>query len=169
MFPVLRQWFFLGLANGLPVVRLLEPARLALYRASGMAIGKGTRIASPLQLGLGNARFIEMGEKCFLNADILLHGPVRLGNRVSIGARVTISAYAHPPVLQAGGWKTTVEPVIIEDGALIGMGAIILPGVRIGRGAYVAAGAVVSRDVAPYTLVVGVPARFMKEIEQNDQ
>ena len=54
---------------------------------------------------------------------------------------------------------TETQPVVIENYAWIGMRAMILPGVTIGEGAVVAAGAVVSRDVAPYTVVGGVPAK----------
>jgi maltose O-acetyltransferase len=55
-------------------------------------------------------------------------------------------------------------PVTIADRVWIGGGAIILPGVNIGEGAVVAAGAVVNRDVAPYTLVAGQPARLIKAL-----
>jgi acetyltransferase-like isoleucine patch superfamily enzyme len=55
-------------------------------------------------------------------------------------------------------------PVVIEDDAWIGAKATILKGVRIGRGAIVAAGAVVTSDVAPFTLVAGVPARPLREL-----
>jgi virginiamycin A acetyltransferase len=53
-------------------------------------------------------------------------------------------------------------PVVIEDDVWLGLNAIVLPGVRVGRGAAVAAGAVVTRDVEPYTLVAGVPARVVR-------
>lgn len=59
--------------------------------------------------------------------------------------------------------KRIVGP-IIEDGVVIGVGASLLPGVRIGTGAMVAAGSVVTKDVAPKTLVAGVPARFVKTL-----
>ena len=55
-------------------------------------------------------------------------------------------------------------PVTIADRVWIGGGAIILPGVNIGEGAVIAAGAVVNRDVAPYTLVAGQPARLIKAL-----
>ena len=56
------------------------------------------------------------------------------------------------------------EPVNIEDDVWIGTRAIIMPGVTIGRGAVVAAGSIVTKDVAPRTLVAGVPAKFVRSI-----
>ena len=55
-----------------------------------------------------------------------------------------------------------IKPVRVEAGADIGTGAIVLPGVTVGRGAIVGAGAVVNRDVAPFAVVAGVPARFLR-------
>jgi acetyltransferase-like isoleucine patch superfamily enzyme len=60
----------------------------------------------------------------------------------------------HTPIL--------FEPVVIEDDADIGTGAILLPGVTVGKGAQVGAGAVVSRNVDSYTVVGGVPARVIR-------
>ena len=58
-------------------------------------------------------------------------------------------------------------PIIVEDYAWIGAGSIILQGVRIGKGSVVAAGAVVNKDVEAYTLVGGVPARFIRQLEDK--
>lgn len=58
---------------------------------------------------------------------------------------------------------------IIDDCASIGAGATLLPGVRIGRGALVGAGAVVSKDVEEYVVVMGVPARFVRNFTSNDK
>ncbi|HID52295.1 MAG TPA: acyltransferase, partial [Anaerolineae bacterium] len=59
----------------------------------------------------------------------------------------------------------TAQGIVIEDDVWLGAGAIITDGVRVGQGAVVAAGAVVTKDVAPYTVVGGVPARVIKEID----
>jgi acetyltransferase-like isoleucine patch superfamily enzyme len=55
--------------------------------------------------------------------------------------------------------------VSIKDGAHIGIGAIILPGVTIGEGAVIGAGAVVTKDIPPYSVAIGVPARVIKYFE----
>ena len=62
---------------------------------------------------------------------------------------------------------TVNAPIVLEDEVWIGAGSIVLPGVRVGRGAVVAAGAVVTRDVAPYTVVGGIPARKIKDIPED--
>jgi acetyltransferase-like isoleucine patch superfamily enzyme len=59
-------------------------------------------------------------------------------------------------------------PVVIEDHAWIGLNAVVLKGVRIGRGAVVAAASVVTRDVPPFTLVAGNPARVVRQLEDAD-
>jgi len=56
-----------------------------------------------------------------------------------------------------------LQPVEIEDGVDIGIGAIILPGVKIGLGSIIGAGSVVTKDVSPYVVVAGVPAKIIRQ------
>lgn len=79
------------------------------------------------------------------------------------GAKVLGSAHLEQPAdrpLIAN--DLVIKPVTVEDGADIGVGAVLLPGITIGRGAIVGAGAVVSRDVEPMAVVAGVPAKFQR-------
>jgi len=85
---------------------------------------------------------------------------------VFIGQRVMINTGDHE--YKSGDClireqPTTYRPIMIGDDVFIGMGAIILSGVKLGKGCVVAAGAVVTRDVAPYSVVAGVPARKLSE------
>lgn len=102
-----------------------------------------------------------IGQFCFLHGA----GGLEIGKAVGIGPRVTILTSEHElgmleiPVYYA---PIKFEKVVIEDGADIGAGAIILPGVRIGEGAVIGAGAVVTEDVPPYEVWAGVPARKIK-------
>jgi len=124
--------------------------RVRLLRWCGYTVGN--------QVGIGEGLII---------VDMKYQKPmVHIGNRVGIAQRVilvTSSGVTYSRTWPILGDK--VAPIVIEDDAWIGAGAIILPGITIGRGAVVGAGAVVTRDVPPYTIVVGVPARPIKQID----
>lgn len=112
------------------------------------------------RLEIGDETWI--GQQCFFHAAAGL----TIGQRVGIGPGVKIltSQHAQAPRSQAiFDAALELRPVVIEDGADIGVGAIILPGVTVGRGAQVGAGAVVTRDVPAYAIVVGSPARVIRE------
>jgi acetyltransferase-like isoleucine patch superfamily enzyme len=65
---------------------------------------------------------------------------------------------------ESGKRRSTVKAVNIENDAWIGSSAVILPSVNVGRGAIIAAGSIVNRDVEPWTMVGGVPAKFIKSL-----
>lgn len=105
-----------------------------------------------------------MGKKCSVGDRTEIH----CGSSITIGDEVIISWDCvlidrdyHP----VSGDIEKVSPIIIGNRVWIGCRAIILKGVNIGDGAIVAAGAVVTKDVPPYTLVAGNPARFIKEVK----
>lgn len=108
---------------------------------------------------------ISVGSNCFINFNttILDSFKVSIGNRVLIAPNVVISSVTHN--LNADERHGQIgQRIVIEDGAWICAGAVILPGVTIGEGAVVAAGAVVNKDVPPYTVVGGIPAKFIKKL-----
>lgn len=120
---------------------------------------------------------VHMGEGTFANPGLLVvNGPesearVEIGRRVSIAPGVilvTDSAPNNSPVLQdhpeVRGRLMRRAPVVVEDDAWLGAGAVVLPGVTVGRGAVVGAGAVVTRDVPPFAIVGGVPARVLRTL-----
>jgi acetyltransferase-like isoleucine patch superfamily enzyme len=114
-------------------------------------------------------------EDCVIGSGVWIGRHARIGNRVRMQdkAHITPSMYIGNDVFighyvvtcndrrpRAGNQNWTPEPPVVEDGASIGGGAVILPGVRIGAGAMIGAGAVVSRDVPPGAVVRGEPARI---------
>ncbi|PWU09039.1 MAG: acetyltransferase [Verrucomicrobia bacterium] len=120
--------------------------------------GKGTGV----QLGCRflNGRKIFLGQRNVVNFGCLLDGrefPIRIGSDVSIGPEAAILTLGHDT--QSENFDDRGGEVIIGDHAWICYRAIILPGVTIGQGAVVGAGAVVSRDVPPFKIVAGAPAR----------
>ncbi|MBL9156704.1 MAG: acyltransferase [Verrucomicrobiales bacterium] len=84
------------------------------------------------------------------------HFPIHVGENVSIGPEATILTLGHDP--RSPGFEDKGGPVKIGDHVWIGYRAIILPGIEIGEGAVVGAGAVVTKDVPPFTIVAGNPA-----------
>lgn len=125
-------------------------------------IGSGTSI----QMGCRflNGRKVFLGERNVVNFGCLFDGRrnrIVTGSDVSIGPEAAILTLAHDP--QSPDFADQGGDVVIEDRAWIAYRAIVLPGVRIGEGAVVAAGAVVTRDVDPYQIVAGSPAKPVGE------
>lgn len=97
-------------------------------------------------------------------------GGVTIGNRVYTSPFTQIIAVNHrfeDPGRSFTEQGITAEGITIEDDVWIGAGAVVTDGVRIGKGAVVAAGAVVTKDVPAHTVVAGVPAKIVKEIDGN--
>ncbi|HTJ78196.1 MAG TPA: acyltransferase [Rariglobus sp.] len=124
------------------------------------ACGKGTGIQ--LNNRFLNGRKIRFGERNVINFGCLFDGrrySITTGNDVSIGPEATILTLGHDP--QSPIFADRGGDVVIGDRVWIAYGALIMPGVTIGEGAVVAAGAVVTRDVEPYSIVAGIPARVI--------
>lgn len=95
---------------------------------------------------------------------------VTIGNNVLIGSGCLISDTDSHPIdwedrLYDRNEKTRKDPIVIEDNVFIGARSIILKGVTVGEGAVIGAGPVVSKDVPPYTVVAGNPARVVKTLQ----
>lgn len=100
-----------------------------------------------------------LGENSVINQKCRLdnRGKIKIGNNVSISAEVCILTADHD--LQCSYFTGRNSTVKIDDYVFIGTRAMILPGISLGRGSAIAAGAVVTKDVSPYTIVAGIPAR----------
>ena len=135
--------------------------RKLFYRAAGLKIGKdsfihmGARFYLPRGVSIGDGTII--GDHCFMDG----RASLRIGSNVDIASDVMIYNSEHD--INSDGFDPIEEPVEIEDYVFIGPRAIILPGVRIGKGAIVGAGAVVTKNVEPFKIVGGVPAKEIGE------
>jgi len=131
------------------------------YKLAGIKIGRGSVIHcwvnffQPSNIEIGQDSII--GDHCFLDGQAKL----KIGNNVDIASQVLIYNSEHN--IESDDFHAIEQPVEIEDYVFIGPRAIILPGVKIGKGAVVAAGAVVTRDVEPFKIVGGVPAKEIGE------
>ncbi len=97
--------------------------------------------------------YTSIGDRCVLDG----RGGLTIGNSVNFSTGVWIWTMQHD--MNDPGFACVCAPVIIEDYAWVSCRTVVLPGTRIGKGAVVAAGAVVTKDVEPYTVVAGIPAK----------
>lgn len=111
---------------------------------------------------MGMGKYIEIADNSGIGIDARINAGVKIGKNVLMGPQVMIIGRNHAyretrsTIYQQG--YHSYEAIIIEDDVWIGARSILLPGVRIRKGAVVAAGAVVTKDVLPFTVVGGVPA-----------
>jgi acetyltransferase-like isoleucine patch superfamily enzyme len=141
----------------------VEEVRKRLSEITGTEIDASTTIFPPFYTNFG--RFIRLGKNVFINhaCSFLDLCTITIENDVMIGPKVNLITENHP--LEPGDRKTVLlKPIVVKRNAWIGAGATILPGVTIGENAVVAAGAVVRRDVAPNSVVAGVPAKVVKSL-----
>lgn len=131
-------------------------------------IGKNTKIHSTVILR--QAERIIIGDNCLINHNNVLQAgkktaKIIIGDYVHTGANVMFIAFNHAfddlntPIIQQDYYDADI---IVEDDVWIGGGAIILAGVTIGKGAIIAAGTVVNKDIPPYSIAGGIPARILK-------
>lgn len=138
--------------RGLTAARLVDRAGADINVEAGAYFGSGKGLVIGDRSGIG------------IEADI--HGPVTIGNDVMMGPRCTILTRNHRiedvsiPMSRQG--FAEYQPVVIEDDVWIGANVTIMPGVRVGAGSVLAAGAVVVRDVEPFSIMGGVPARLLR-------
>lgn len=115
--------------------------------------------------GVGN---VVIGEHSLIGMSNVVIGPVTIGNNVIMAQHVVISGLNHDytdPELPVSRQGVSVKPVVIEDDCWIGANAVITSGVTIGKHAVVAAGSVVTKDVPPFSVVAGNPARLVKRYD----
>lgn len=154
-------WKFEAVGKGCSIARGVSfSPYLSIMLGSRVAFRKGVVLA-------GRGR-LEIGDNTVLHEGVVIsaYEKMNIGKDCMMATRVSILDVSHnyesrsmPISLQ--GYKTS--PVIIGDDVWIGANAVILKGARVGDGAIIAANSVVSEEVAPYTIVGGSPARFIKE------
>lgn len=164
----LRRWFFGRRLGGLARGARLG-AGLLIYGPREITIGRDFSCWRQCALVALEGGRIELGDRVSFSSNVNINaaigGRIALGNDVLVGPNVVMRSSDHrfasldEPINKQGH---TSDQIIIEDDVWVAANAVVVGGVRVGRGSVVAAGAVVTTDVAPYTVVGGVPARLLK-------
>ena len=187
--PVIYRWVLSSVGTGCLIersVRLEVPSRITLgnrvvlsqncWISPGSALGNirfgdDTFVAhgSTLRAEGGSIEIgahVQVSRNCYLNGC----GGITIGNDTMLGPNTTIVSVNHKydqldrPIRLQGIVK---DPVVIENDVWTGANVTILPGITIGRGSVVAAGAVVTKDIPPYSVAAGVPAKIVSSRKQD--
>jgi maltose O-acetyltransferase len=157
--------YLASLGPGLPILNFYW--RPWLLRWAGVDVGHAVAIMPRIQVTPGT---LSIGKDVFINTDcrFACGGNIVIGDHCQISARVSFETIDHQLIpVPEGKRPSQSAPIVVENNVWIGSGAILLPGVTVGQGAVVAAGAVVTKDVRPFTVVGGVPARVIKDLHTN--
>ena len=143
----------------------LEERRRLFFELIGKDDDGTFRIFPPFTTDCGMN--ITVGRNVFINSGCRFQdqGGITIGNDVLIGHNVIIATLNHDMAVSRRG-DLIGAPVTIGDSAWIGSGSIILPGVTVGRGAVIGAGSVVTKDVPERAVVVGVPAKQVRTVDE---
>jgi acetyltransferase-like isoleucine patch superfamily enzyme len=144
---------------------------------SRLRIGRRVSLVGPIELGDAVTLYrnveiegpVSIGAESFINRDCYIRPGVTIGARVNIGAftRLVTDTHEIGPARRRAASPTRHDPIVVGDGVWLGVGVTVLGGVTIGDGAVVAAGSLVREDVKPNTLVGGVPARVIRELDAS--
>jgi len=160
---------------------VVDTGRLKRF-GTEVVIEAGVRIFHPETISIGDRVYIgheailkgyhrgymEIGDDTWIGQRCFFHsaGGIRIGCEVGIGPEVKILTSAHnfgpdrQPVIR---YALAFAPIEVEDGVDLGVGSILLPGVRVGEGAVIGAGSVVTHDVPAYEVWAGAPARLLRK------
>ncbi|AQG80780.1 acyltransferase [Spirosoma montaniterrae] len=145
--------------------RIRSSVRLDVLPFNSFMLGAGSLIEafSVVNNGVGP---VEIGMNTLLGIGAVIIGPVRIGNNVIMAQHVVLSGLNHGyedinlPIREQ---PVTTKPIVVEDDCWIGANVTITAGVTVGRHSVVAGGSVVTRDVPPFSVVGGNPARLLKQ------
>ncbi|MCK5821890.1 MAG: acyltransferase [Bacteroidales bacterium] len=144
--------------------KIRRPSRMDLFPYKNFHLGADSTVESYCVINNGAGDVI-LGDRVRVGIGSVIIGPVTMGNGSGMGQHVFLSGFNHG---FADGEKNSskqeldMRPVVIEEEAHIGANSVVVPGVTIGKRSQIGAGSVVTKDVPPFSVVVGNPARVIK-------
>ena len=150
-----------------PDVKLGKNVKIyAFVNLYGCSIGDGTKIGTFVEI----QKNAHIGRNCKISSHSFICEGVAIEDNVFVGHNVTFINDPYPKAAGLDGTLQTEEdwtvvPTKVQTGASLGSGSTILCGVTIGEGALVGAGSVVTKDIPPYEIWAGNPARFLRKVD----
>lgn len=140
-------------------------SRVDVFPWKRFEIGDLTTIESFCTINNGSGDVI-LGNRVRVGIGSVIIGPVTMGNGSGLGQHVFVAGFNHgyeDASKNSSVQPLTIRPVIIEEEAHIGANSVVVAGVTIGKRSQIGAGSVVTKDVPPYSVVAGNPARLLKQ------
>ncbi len=138
--------------------------KVEMVNAANIRVGRDCLFQEHIYMRAGNQGRITIGDRAALNSFVRIfgHGGISIGDDVQLGPGTLITTTQHD---FHGDLEASFEPVVICERAWIGANVTVLPGVTIGAYAVVGAGSVVTKDIPPRSIAVGVPARVIGSLD----
>ena len=143
--------------------------RMDVFPFNKFVLGNGSTIEDYCTVNNGVGDVI-IGDNTLIGMGNTIIGPITIGNNVIFAQNIVASALNHEyrdPNSPISQQPILTEPIIIEDDCWIAANAVITAGVKIGKHSVIAAGAVVTKDIPPYSVAVGNPAKILKHFNSD--
>lgn len=144
-------------------------SRIDVFPWNNFEVGELTTIESFCTVNNGSGAVI-LGDRVRVGIGSVVIGPVTMGNGSGLGQHVFVSGFNHgyaDATKNSSVQPLDIRPTIIEEEAHIGANSVVLAGVTIGKRCQVGAGSVVTKDIPPYSIAVGNPARVIKQFNHE--
>lgn len=148
-----------------------RPSRMDIFPYKRFQLGVLSTIESYCLVNNGAGDVI-IGDRVRVGVGSVVIGPVTMGNGSGLGQNVFVSGFNHgyeDANKNSSTQPLVVKPTIIEDEAHIGANSVVLAGIKIGKRCQIGAGSVVTKDIPPFSIAVGNPAKVIKQYNQATQ
>lgn len=144
-------------------------SRIDVFPWNRFEIGALTTIEDFTTVSNGSGHVL-LGDRVRVGIGSVVLGPVTMGHGSGLGQHVFVAGFSHGYAdgeMNSSKQALVIKPTVIEDEAHIGANSVIVPGVRIGKRSQIGAGSVVTRDIPPFSIAVGNPAKVIKRYNQE--